>query len=70
MANIGIDPHTLEAPDYASATYVESRQPLVEAGMTEEQAVAALLDISKSKLSNDELDKLSALIEQARKEGR
>ena len=32
MANIGIDPHTLEAPDYASATYVESRQPLVEAG--------------------------------------
>lgn len=35
-----------------------------------EQAVAALLDISKSKLSNAELDKLSALIEQARKEGR
>ena len=35
-----------------------------------EQAVAALLDISKSKLSNEELDKLSALIEQARKEGR
>ena len=45
MANIGIDPHTLEAPDYASATYVESRQPLVEAGMTEEQAVAALTRI-------------------------
>ncbi|HVF90219.1 MAG TPA: BlaI/MecI/CopY family transcriptional regulator [Blastocatellia bacterium] len=35
-----------------------------------EQAVAALLDISRSKLSNSELDKLSALIEQARKEGR
>jgi predicted transcriptional regulator len=35
-----------------------------------EQAVAALLDISRSKLSNAELDKLSALIEQARKEGR
>jgi predicted transcriptional regulator len=33
-----------------------------------EQAVAALL--SKSKLKQDELDRLSALIEQARKEGR
>lgn len=33
-----------------------------------EQAVAALL--TKSKLKQDELDRLSALIEQARKEGR
>ena len=33
-----------------------------------EQAVAALL--SKSKLKQDELDRLSALIEEARKEGR
>jgi predicted transcriptional regulator len=33
-----------------------------------EQAVAALL--SKAKLTQDELDRLSALIEQARKEGR
>lgn len=36
-------------------------------GLTE-QAVAALL--SKSKLKQDELDRLSVLIEQARKEGR
>ncbi|NOT59438.1 MAG: BlaI/MecI/CopY family transcriptional regulator [Acidobacteria bacterium] len=35
-----------------------------------EQAVAALLDLSRSKLKQDELDRLSALIEQARKEGR
>ena len=35
-----------------------------------EQAVAALLDISKSNLSQDELSRLSSLIEQARKEGR
>ncbi len=35
-----------------------------------EQAVAALLDLSKSKLSQDELDRLSGLIEEARKEGR
>jgi predicted transcriptional regulator len=35
-----------------------------------EQAVAALLDLSGSKLSGDELDRLSELIDQARKEGR
>jgi predicted transcriptional regulator len=35
-----------------------------------EQAVAALLDLSGSKLSDDELDRLSELIDQARKEGR
>ena len=35
-----------------------------------EQAVAALLDLSKSKLSQDELNRLSGLIEAARKEGR
>ena len=35
-----------------------------------EQAVAALLDLSKTKLSDDELDRLSHLIEQAKKEGR
>ncbi len=35
-----------------------------------EQAVAALLDLSKTKLSDDELDRLSQLIEQAKKEGR
>ena len=38
-------------------------------GSTEE-AVAALLDLSRSKLSNEELDRLSQLIEQAREEGR
>ena len=35
-----------------------------------EQAVAALLDLSVSKLSDDELNRLSRLIDQARKEGR
>jgi len=35
-----------------------------------EQAVAALLDLSKTKLSEDELDRLSQLIAQAKKEGR
>jgi len=32
-----------------------------------EQAVATLLDVSSSKLSNEELDRLAKLIEQARK---
>lgn len=35
-----------------------------------EQAVAALLDLSKTKLSEDELDRLSQLITQAKQEGR
>jgi predicted transcriptional regulator len=35
-----------------------------------EQTVAALLDLSASKLSDAELDRLSQLIHQARKEGR
>jgi predicted transcriptional regulator len=35
-----------------------------------EQAVAALLDMSASRLSDEELDRLSQLINQARKEGR
>jgi predicted transcriptional regulator len=35
-----------------------------------EQAVAALLELSRSKLSPEELDRLSRLIAQARKEGR
>ena len=35
-----------------------------------EQTVAALLDISKSKMSDEELARLSRLIEKARKEGR
>ncbi|MCI0487134.1 MAG: BlaI/MecI/CopY family transcriptional regulator [Blastocatellia bacterium] len=38
-------------------------------GSTEE-AVAALLDISRSRLTDEELDRLSQLIEEARKEGR
>lgn len=33
-------------------------------------AVAALLDLSKKDLSEDELDKLSKLVEKARREGR
>ena len=32
--------------------------------------MAALLDLSAKKLSDDELNRLSTLIEQARKEGR
>jgi BlaI family transcriptional regulator, penicillinase repressor len=35
-----------------------------------EQAVAALLDMSRTKLSDEELDRLSSIIENARKEGR
>ena len=35
-----------------------------------EQTVAALLDLADSKLSNAQLDRLSRLIDQARKEGR
>ena len=35
-----------------------------------EQAVAALLDMSRAKLSDAELDRLSEMIEKARKEGR
>jgi len=35
-----------------------------------EQTVAALLDMSKSKLSDEELERLSRLIERARKDGR
>lgn len=35
-----------------------------------EQAVAALLDLSRPKLSQDELARLSQMIEEARKEGR
>lgn len=35
-----------------------------------EQAVAALLDLSRSNLSQDELDRLSRMIDEARKDGR
>ena len=35
-----------------------------------EQAVAALLDMSQSTLSEDDLDQLSGLVDKARKEGR
>lgn len=35
-----------------------------------EQAMAALLNLSKSKLSEDELDRLSRMIETAKREGR
>ena len=34
------------------------------------KAVAALIDISRSKLSEDELDRLADMIDEARKEGR
>lgn len=39
-------------------------------GGSPEQAVAALIDDSRAKLTAAELDRLAALIEQARKEGR
>ena len=35
-----------------------------------EKAVAALLDVSRSELSEDELDRISRMIEEAREEGR
>jgi predicted transcriptional regulator len=35
-----------------------------------EEAVAALLDLSRAKLSKEELDRLSEMIEEARKKGR
>ncbi|HKE25115.1 MAG TPA: BlaI/MecI/CopY family transcriptional regulator [Bryobacteraceae bacterium] len=35
-----------------------------------EQIVAALLDVSSTKLTRDELDRMAALIEKARKEGK
>lgn len=39
-------------------------------GGSVEQAVAALVDSSRAKLSRDELDRLAELIEKAKKEGR
>jgi predicted transcriptional regulator len=39
-------------------------------GGSTEQAVAALLDMSATRLSDDELERLSQLIDHARKEGR
>lgn len=35
-----------------------------------EQAISALLDVSSSKMSKEDLDRISAMVEQARKEGR
>ena len=35
-----------------------------------EQIVAALLDVSSTRLTREELDRMSAMIEQAKKEGR
>ncbi len=35
-----------------------------------EQAVATLLDVSSTKLTREELDRMSAMIEQAKKEGK
>jgi BlaI family penicillinase repressor len=39
-------------------------------GGSPEQAVAALLDVSAARLTSQELDRISELIEQARQEGR
>jgi predicted transcriptional regulator len=39
-------------------------------GGSPEQAVAALLDVSSSRLTNEELDRMAQLIEKARQEGK
>ncbi len=39
-------------------------------GGSPEQAVAALLDVSATRLSREDLDRMSAMIEKAKKEGR
>ncbi|EPT00402.1 hypothetical protein FOMPIDRAFT_1049722 [Fomitopsis schrenkii] len=42
MVNQLVDPNTLEAPNFALEHYAGSRRTLVEAGLTEEQAVDVL----------------------------
>jgi predicted transcriptional regulator len=39
-------------------------------GGSAEQAVAALLDLEKSKLGKEELDRLGRLVDEAKREGR
>ncbi|KAH9941521.1 hypothetical protein B0H21DRAFT_658035, partial [Amylocystis lapponica] len=44
MARILLDPNTLECPDYASEAYAAIRQPFIAGAMTDEQAVALLVN--------------------------
>lgn len=57
------------APDRARRSAMQSLVNTFFEG-SPEKAVAALLDVKRSELSEDELDRLSQLIENAREEGR
>ena len=57
------------APDRARRSAMQSLIHTFFEG-SPEKAVAALLDVSRSELSEDELDRISRLIENAREEGR
>lgn len=57
------------APDRARRSAMQSLLHTFFEG-SPEKAVAALLDVSRSELSEDELDRMSRLIENAREEGR
>jgi BlaI family transcriptional regulator, penicillinase repressor len=57
------------ARDQARRSAVKHLLTTFFAGSTE-QAVAALLDVNKSKLSDEQLDRLAAMVEEAKREGR
>ena len=57
------------APDRARRSAMQSLIHTFFEG-SPEKAVAALLDVSRSELSEEELDRISRLIENAREEGR
>lgn len=57
------------APDRARRSAMQSLVNTFFEG-SPEKAVAALLDVKRSELSEDDLDRLSQLIENAREEGR
>ena len=57
------------APDRARRSAMQSMLQTIFEG-SPEKAVAALLDVSRSEMSPDELDRISRLIDKAREEGR
>ena len=57
------------APDRARRSAMRSMLQTFFEG-SPEKAVAALLDVSRSEISGDELDRMSRLIDKAREEGR
>jgi predicted transcriptional regulator len=57
------------APDRARRSAMQSMLQTFFEG-SPEKAVAALLDVSRSEISGDELDRISRLIDEAREEGR